>query len=242
MVFLNVPAYRAAMQGYFEFSKSYSVRVDDPRLDAPLENMPTLYQLWGTMAVIKVLLECAATAGFRVRKHTLLRRVADGFWFRYLPDGEPAVVLYHPKSRAVVRLIPERTYRTSGALRSISFQQRPDIAVEIESPAGQTKILLFDPKYKLQSEESDAASHQGEEGDAVGSPKKVDIDKMHAYRDAIRGGDLGRAVSYAAILYPGAEVRFSDDIEALRAYPGDIEALTSRLTEVITAALLVASK
>jgi hypothetical protein len=140
-----------------------------------------------------------------------------------------------------VRLIPERTYRTSGSLRSISFQQRPDIAVEIESPEGQTKILLFDPKYKLQSEDADPATGESEDGQVSGSPKKTDIDKMHAYRDAIRSGDLRRAVSYAAILYPGAEVRYADDIEALRAYPGDIEALTSRLSEVISNAVLEAS-
>jgi hypothetical protein len=49
------------------------------------------------------------------------------------------------------------------------------------------------PKYKLQSEEA------GEPGD--GKPKKIDIDTMHAYRDAIRTLTEQRVVSYAAILY-----------------------------------------
>jgi hypothetical protein len=35
-----------------------------------------------------------------------------------------------------------------------------------------------------------------------GKPKKVDIDKMHAYRDAIRDADDYRVVRFAGILYP----------------------------------------
>lgn len=237
MVLLNTPAYRSAFQGFLEFHKSYAVRIDEPRLDSPLENVPALYQLWGTMAVIQIVLECAAAAGYRVKKHDLVRRDAGGLLFRFLPDGEPAVVLVHPDSQTVVRLIPERTYRKSGALQSISFQQRPDIALEIESPQGETRILLFDPKYKLRSEEATVPSEDVDEGQLLGTPKKVDIDKMHAYRDAIRNSDLRRAVCYAAILYPGAEVRYADDIEALRAFPGDLEALTPRLREVISVAL-----
>ena len=71
----------------------------------------------------------------------------------------------------------------------------------------------------------------------LGMPKKVDIDKMNSYRDAIRDSSLRRAVRYAAILYPGAEKRYTDDIEALQAYPGHAEKLKARLTEVLTTAL-----
>ena len=56
-------------------------------------------------------------------------------------------------------------------------------------------LILFDPKYKLDSETN------GEPGD--GKPKKVDIDKMHAYRDAIRLADGDRVIRYAATNYPG---------------------------------------
>lgn len=237
MVLLNTPAYRSAFQGYLEFRRSYTVRIDEPRLDSPLENVPALYQLWGTMAVIQVLLECAAEAGYRVKKHSLMRRDEGGLCFRVLPDGEPVVILVHPESEMVVKLIPERTYKKAGVLRSITFQQRPDIALEIESPNTKTRILLFDPKYKLRSEDSGVPSDEEDETSPPGVPKKVDIDKMHAYRDAIRGSGLERAVSYAAILYPGSEIRYADDIEALHAYPGESEKLTSRLREVIDLAI-----
>lgn len=237
MVLLNTPAYRSAFQGFLEFRKSYAVRINEPRLDTPLENIPALYQLWGTMALIQVVLECAAAAGYRVKTHSLMRRDSSGLCFRFLPDGEPVAVLVHPESQVVLKLIPERTYKKAGALQSISFQQRPDIALEIESPNAETRVLLFDPKYKLRSEESIVPSDDSDLDASPGAPKKVDIDKMHAYRDAIRDSGLRRAVSYAAILYPGSEVRYADDIEALRAYPGDLVSLTRRLHEVIDLAI-----
>jgi predicted component of viral defense system (DUF524 family) len=48
-------------------------------------------------------------------------------------------------------------------------------------------------------------------------PKKIDIDKMHAYRDAIR--DLGDqpVVDSAAIVYPGP---LANTVEASRHFPG----------------------
>src|SRR5215475_9358039 len=74
-------------------------------------------------------------------------------------------------------------------------------------------LYLLDPKYKLQSEEN------AEPGD--GRPKKIDIDTMNAYRDAIRGYAQQRVVHYAAILYPGPESHYGNGIEALPARPLD---------------------
>lgn len=51
MVLLNRPEYRSAFQGDLEFRECTAIRIAEPRLDAPLENTPYLYQLWGTMTV-----------------------------------------------------------------------------------------------------------------------------------------------------------------------------------------------
>ena len=72
---------------------------------------------------------------------------------------------------------------------------------------------------------------------ADGKPKKTDIDKMHAYRDAIRGEDGIRVVRYAAILYPGPEVSYSEGLEALRAYPGAEQDLERRIRSLLQCAL-----
>lgn len=51
--------------------------------------------------------------------------------------------------------------------------------------------------------------------------------------DAIRDAQLQRVVRYAAILCPGPEVRYADQVEALQVYPGNDEQLWSRLREVL---------
>jgi hypothetical protein len=99
----------------------------------------------------------------------------------------------------------------------------------VTRPGEDAALYLFDPKYKLDSEQN------GEPGD--GRPKKVDIDKMHAYRDAIRGPDVRRLIRYAAILYPGRETRYGDRIEALSARPLQAEELDQRVRRILADAL-----
>jgi hypothetical protein len=63
MVLLNRAPYRAALEGYYELLRSVWVRLDEPALDAPLENFPYLYEVWGTLQVLSALLEVAAKLG-----------------------------------------------------------------------------------------------------------------------------------------------------------------------------------
>lgn len=61
----------------------------------------------------------------------------------------------------------------------------------------------------------------------------VDIDKMHAYRDAIRGPEGERLVRYAATLYPGPTVTYTRGLEAIRAYPGEDGHLAPRVSRIL---------
>jgi hypothetical protein len=54
-------------------------------------------------------------------------------------------------------------------------------------------------------------------------PKKIDIDTMHAYRDAIRDPSGLRPVRFASILYPGPTVLYGTDIAAMCARPSNTE-------------------
>ncbi|MGH2548980.1 MAG: DUF2357 domain-containing protein [Thermomicrobiales bacterium] len=134
MVLLKRPPYRAALAGFLELHRSISVRIEEPALESPLENLPALYQIWGTLRVIAILLDVAAKAGYTDVWQSLVTRDHEGAFVRVLRDGQPAVVLRHPESRTTIRCIPERTYGKSGPLRSISYDQRPDIAIEITAP------------------------------------------------------------------------------------------------------------
>ncbi len=104
------------------------------------------------------------------------------------------------------------------------------MAIEIRPLHGPPKVYLFDPKYKLEGE-----FLEGESSD--GRPKKVDIDKMHAYRDAIRDEEGRRLVRYAAILYPGPDMYYAEGLEAIIAYPGLDQALERRIRGLLGKAL-----
>jgi len=119
----------------------------------------------------------------------------------------------------------------------MSFPQRPDVVVEVSAPGIAPALILFDLKYKLRSDEQPVLAEEEDPSVPPGQPKKVDIDTMHAYRDAIRTLSGERVVSYAAILYPGPEVRYPPGIEALKADPLRPELLRERLRSVLSAAI-----
>lgn len=223
MVLQRRPEYRAVLEGYLELHRSPTIRLDEPALDAPFENLPSLYQTWGTLQVVTALLGVAAEAGYVLQTQCLAGRDTEGVFVRLLPNGEAILTFVHPATGTTVRLIPERTYSTTGPLRSLSFSQRPDIAVEIFTPGSPPRVILFDPKYKLDSDGQDSA----------GSPLKADIDKMHTYRDAIRDTGGHRVVHSAHILYPGETLLYGAEVGAIGANPQERATLQSQLRHLI---------
>jgi predicted component of viral defense system (DUF524 family) len=117
----------------------------------------------------------------------------------------------------------------------MSFPQIPDVTVEVRAAGSTPRLYLFDPKYKLDSQTDDPQ--------AEAAPKKEDIDKMHAYRDAIRGPDGEQIVRFAAILYPGPSQFFAPGgsprpyVAALRADPERPELLVDALAAELAPAL-----
>ena len=232
MVLQRRPLYRAIFEGYLDFQKAMSVTLETPELEAPLRNLPFLYQLWCTLHVIRVATDVAGKAGFRVERSGFFQR-KEGVLTLHL--GKAEATLVQPGTGARLRIIPERYYGSTGGngLHSVSYGQRPDLAIEVTRPTGEPSVYLVDPKYKL-----DAGRAQGDEvGERRGSPKKPDIDKMHAYRDAIRDAGGKRVVEYAAILYPGATESFSEGLEAVSARPGQVGPLCRRVRRVVERAL-----
>ncbi|MFB2936263.1 DUF2357 domain-containing protein [Aerosakkonemataceae cyanobacterium BLCC-F154] len=234
MVLLKRPVYSAALEGYLNFRKNFTVKLEESDLDTPLEKLYNLYQLWASLWLIETLLEVAIQQGYQVEKNCLLVRDKTGMNVRVLPDGKPAVILIHPEHKTRVGLIPERTYGKYGELRSTTdFQHKPDLVLEITLFDGSQQIYLFDPKYKLIHEENETR-------DWDGKPKKSDIDKMHAYRDAIVDKKENCVVRYAAILYPGSFMSDSRaKVQALPAYPGKETELKEHLRRILDKALNV---
>lgn len=232
MVLLRLPAYHAALEGYLEFIRSPVAYLDNPDLNNPLENLPKIYQIWGTLWVIIILLEVAEKLGYKLEEQRLTGKDKTGIFVRVFPNGKSVIKLTHPHHKTRIKLIPERTYNKSGELYSSSLTQRPDIALEVEFPDGSHSVYIFDPKYKFESENP-------ENIDKESRPKQQDINKMHAYSHAILDNRGQQVVKYAAILYPGVYVSYPDaEIEALPAYPSNDELeLKKHLSRVLSDAL-----
>ena len=225
MVLLRRADYRQALEGYLEFRRSTRVEFKDSALEAPINHVPYLFETWCVLEVIAALIAAAGSSGYRITHQRVVRQVARQLYVDVLRSGRPAIELASGDDQTDVRLIPQRTYGVHGQpAGSISFSQRPDIAIEVRKNGELEKIVILDPKYKLRSEEI--------EGEVVGAqPTKTDIDAMHSYRDAIRDSKGARVVSYAAIIYPGPLVRFSSGLAALPADPANPGELRSTLIE-----------
>lgn len=215
MVQMKTPAYRASLSVLLELLRVISVHLDHPAMEHPLEGVPTLYQYWGTLLLIQALAQVAGQYGFTVTEQSLVRRDSTGLIFTVFPQGKAALSLKHLHSGATIRLYPEKSFgsgSTGSDYFSLSYQKRPDICIELQKPDSLPYLLLFDPKYKLLSEDAS----QPETGD----PLRTDIDKMHTYRDAIRHKDNTRPVAFAGIMYPGSTKEFSRGLAALGCIPG----------------------
>ena len=235
MMLLGRPEYRAVLDGLVEYRRSVAAHLEEAALDTPLQNLPYLYQRWCLLEVIDAVTRVAGERGYRVVEERLSRRRQGALFIEVLPIKSPLVRYRHDESGTEATLTHERTFDRESLPRSVSFAQRPDIVLEIRTRDSVPRLFVFDPKYKLDSEGVD------EEG-VTGRPRKTDIDKMHAYRDAIRGEEGERLVEYAAILYPGSPRYFGDNIAALQAVGGCEARLRMELNEVLARALTTSAR
>jgi hypothetical protein len=216
------PRYRTVYRLWQELARQFVVTADEPRLDAPLNALPELYERWGALVAVEALLEVAHERGWIVTEQRLVERRPDGVYVRFLRDGAAMVSLCGPYGQRA-DLVSQRSFsRFSRPLRSTSLTQRPDLILDKRAPDGTHRLLVLDPKYKLDGEVGN---------EATVAPKKVDIDKMHAYRDAIVSQDSREAVvDLAATIYPGPDVRY-ETVEALSGKPGRTPDLRDQLAD-----------
>lgn len=234
MVLLRRPLYRDVFESFLEFHRDAYVQLDHPGLDAPLDNLPDIYETWGALQAIAAVLAAGEELGFETKLQRIARNAGNSVFIKVLPDGQPALVLSHPDDDRTITVTPQRSFsRTTKPFRSMSFAQRPDLTVEITGTDRGRSLIVFDPKYKLRSEDMTSTPADDSLEGPPGQPKKVDIDKMHAYRDAVRDAEFEPAIRYAAILYPGPTTHYEFGVAALSALPNSSLALRAHLKEVI---------
>jgi len=198
---------------------AYPVAADDLVKIIENKDIATLYEYWTYFACLRCLREVLGEpVSAHVASTEMEARLAHGMCVRFT-NG--AALFYN------------KTYRYGRDDGSYSLPYRPDIS--LETPRG---TYIFDAKFKVEDiyvqlgdevlAGNDEEVAQAEKGFLENDKEKSsqffkygDINKMHCYRDAIRG------VKAAFILYPGSRFRFyhrtlgrADSLEELSDFDG----------------------
>ncbi len=168
-----------------------------PCTGAPFElsyrDTPTLYEYWTWFTLTRAFLRL----GFRPAPGSgdRLFRLSDrGLVVSPLRGDASTIDLLGGDCK--VRILYNPTY-TAREGRSITHDLRPDMVVEARGSDGRCQVYAFDAKYRRE--------WQTEGDGGFWTPAREDIDKMHAYRDAIgevspRGFE--RTLQGAVVLFP----------------------------------------
>lgn len=191
--------YREVYQHYIRLRLATQVPLSSAQVRDLLESkdIAQLYEIWCYFALVRALTALLGqpSEASRPRVSTLELQIP---WDMEVRWAGGARLLYNPRfSRS----------KPAGR-RSYSVPLRPDIALELQTPAGR-ELHLFDAKFKVDRLDGllpaeGEADETGEDAadERRGVFKRGDIYKMHTYRDAIP------AARSVWILYPGTETRF----------------------------------
>jgi uncharacterized protein len=191
--------YRDLLRHFAQLRMAARVPLEHDTVRDLLENrdLALLYELWCFFALAGTLgtLLGRPTHADRPRRSPLALNVDWDF-----------SVTWNGKARLYYNRGFSRSRRTAW---SYSVPLRPDIALEVPSQAGPSKLHLLDAKFRLDrlddllpiTDPEDAGSTTEAAEERRGVFKQADLYKMHTYRDAL-------GASTVWILYPGDTARF----------------------------------
>jgi hypothetical protein len=226
MTLQNRPLYKAIWKGYLEFQRELRPVLGSKALDAPLKNLPSLYQLWSALNIIVNTLDIARENG------SMFRKTKKGF-LELDPKGID-VSLKHPGREKRIKIQREKKYShgKNSDLKSVSYGKIPDLSILFYEGSEIKSVYIFDPKYKNRKgiSEGKGKDYKSE------APVRSDVDKMHTYRDSIRSPDGDRIVRYAATLFPGETRKFSNGLHAIGLKPSS-DKIKENLTSILKSTL-----
>jgi hypothetical protein len=197
-----------------EGSLGLDLQMDDPLLISR-RSVATLYEYW---CFIKLADSLAHATG---------RRPQGTDYFRPLHSGMALVMRAGTSTRmefettVAGQLIKADLFfnNTFSGEASWTRPMRPDVSVLLRRPGGHEVWLHFDAKYKVDWERpfETGSPDEEEESERLGTSKRGDLLKMHAYRDAIRNS------AGAYVLFPGTTPAdfnlHRDELPGLGAFP-----------------------
>ena len=172
----------------------------DESLSAGQHDVPTLYEYWVFLEVARIV----GSLGFNLKKDALLSVSKDGMRLELRKANEVVVQAQGERNGFPVQLElwfnKSFTHKPTAGIDSESWtvHMRPDVSLSVrlgEDPSSDKTWIHFDAKYKVKEYTKDFVDAEHQDVDRYVVP--ADVQKMHAYRDAIRRS------AGAYVLYPG---------------------------------------
>lgn len=243
MVLLKNPAYRAVLEGYLVLNKPSTVTLQEPAIAMPLNNFPYLYQRWVSFKVLSALLQVCAETRFRCINHYWIKSYIKGTNIEVINDGRPGVQFLHKASGRQISFVP---WSASAVPNVFGQQSATGAAIVVETPGKPAAILVFDPKYwvdskkvKAKAKRKKSTKAKTEENEAtemltVLEPRRDDVEEIQRVKEQLKAS-IGSTseIQYSAILYPGERKQLAEDFDALPAHPRDGAALQENVCEVL---------
>jgi hypothetical protein len=166
--------------------------------------IPVLYEYWSVLQIIDILCNMD---DWKKDQH-FIEKNEFGYLFRLREGNNSLFELSNTEKR--VFLFYQKTYETYAG-RNL----RPDITLEMHINGQLSKILVLDPKYRSNLDSGDP-----------NDPENA-INKMHVYKEAIRGNDGEHIVEAAYAIYLGesdihnSKHDLKDNIGGMKLFPDE---------------------
>jgi hypothetical protein len=228
MVLLKNPSYRLVFEDYLSLTQQSSVTLSEAALRAPLSQFPFLYELWANFKVIDALLQVCVESGFQCVSHNWVKKNSKGIFIQVINDEQAAIELISPNTGKRATLVSWKPDGGNEVLEDTPNHERLiALAIVIDSPGEQSKLLVFDPEYRVATKRDIANDRSGI------APMKEDVADLQRWVEQGKALDSARTLEYAAMLYPGPRMQFGSEVEALPALPSDGEGLQKAVSEVL---------
>ena len=181
---------------FFDFSE---------HLTLPIIEIPVLYEYWSVLQIIDVI--CNMN-DWEKKDPNFIYKNEFGYLIKLRTGGKPLIELSSDDDDKHICLFYQKTYDTYAG-RNL----RPDITLEMHINGKLSRILVLDPKYRSKLDSGD-----------LNDPESA-INKMHVYKDAIRGIFFSVEAAYAIFLGENNPHNYEEiGIGGIRLFPKENDA------------------
>lgn len=200
--------------GYSQIYKAWlmlknSLELVDGKTDIGVKKIWELYEIWCFLVMKRLIAKVLDIDLDNPEGH--IREDKSEMLNTIVQSGMAHCIEYdNVKNGDIVRLEYQHTYsRRTDEFKTMTTEQRPDIVVTIERGNKFVLTYLYDAKYRVQDDQTDAEIDEGVDIDMADYPVVDAINQMHRYRDAIYYAmkaderPQGKEVIGGYILFPG---------------------------------------